>query len=31
MLPGGHLLVAKEKKPAAFIEFGPPAFSDRGG
>jgi hypothetical protein len=24
LLPGGHLLVAKEKKPAAFIEFGPP-------
>jgi hypothetical protein len=23
LLPGGHLLVAKEKKPAAFIEFGP--------
>jgi hypothetical protein len=24
LLPGGHLLVAKEKQPAAFIEFGPP-------
>jgi hypothetical protein len=24
LLPGGHLLVAKEKKPAALIEFGPP-------
>jgi hypothetical protein len=24
LLPGGHLLIAKEKKPAAFIEFGPP-------
>jgi hypothetical protein len=24
LLPGGHLLVAKEKKPTAFIEFGPP-------
>src|SRR5262245_42193611 len=24
LMPGGHLLVAKEKKPAAFIEFGPP-------
>jgi hypothetical protein len=23
LLPGGHLLVAKEKKPAVFIEFGP--------
>jgi hypothetical protein len=23
LLPGGHLLVAKEKKPAALIEFGP--------
>jgi hypothetical protein len=22
LLPGGHLLIAKEKKPAAFIEFG---------
>jgi len=24
LLPGGHLLVAKEKDPAALIEFGPP-------
>ena len=24
LLPGGHLLIAKEKKPAALIEFGPP-------
>ena len=24
LLPGGHLLVAKEKKPSALIEFGPP-------
>lgn len=24
LLPSGHLLVAKEKKPAALIEFGPP-------
>jgi hypothetical protein len=24
LLPSGHLLVAKEKDPAAFIEFGPP-------
>jgi hypothetical protein len=24
LLPGGHLLVAKEKQPAALIEFGPP-------
>ena len=30
MLPGGHLLVAKEKKPAAFIEFGPPHSQSRG-
>jgi hypothetical protein len=28
--PGGHLLVAKEKKSAAFIEFGPPLSSSRG-
>src|SRR5499427_5534843 len=28
--PGGHLLVAKEKKPAAFIEFGPPHSRSRG-
>ena len=30
LLPGGHLLVAKEKKPAAFIEFGPPHSPSRG-
>jgi hypothetical protein len=30
MLPGGHLLVAKEKAPAAFIEFGPPGSRSRG-
>jgi len=30
LLPGGHLLVAKEKKPAALIEFGPPDSSSRG-
>jgi hypothetical protein len=30
LLPGGHLLVAKEKKPAAFIEFGPPHSRPRG-
>ncbi len=30
LLPGGHLLVAKEKKPAAFIEFGPPNSRSRG-
>jgi hypothetical protein len=30
LLPGGHLLVAKEKKPAAFIEFGPPDSQSRG-
>jgi len=30
LLPGGHLLVAKEKKPAAFIEFGPPLSRSRG-
>jgi hypothetical protein len=30
LLPGGHLLVAKEKKPAAFIEFGPPNSQSRG-
>ena len=28
--PGGHLLVAKEKKPAAFIEFGPLHSRSRG-
>jgi hypothetical protein len=30
LLPGGHLLVAKEKKPAALIEFGPPDSNSRG-
>jgi hypothetical protein len=30
LLPAGHLLVAKEKKPAAFIEFGPPGSRSRG-
>src|SRR6516164_4118249 len=30
LLPGGHLLVAKEKSPAAFIEFGPPHSRSRG-
>jgi hypothetical protein len=30
LLPGGHLLVAKEKKPAAFIEFGPRGARSRG-
>jgi hypothetical protein len=30
LLPGGHLLIAKEKKPAAFIEFGPPHSESRG-
>jgi hypothetical protein len=30
LLPGGHLLVAKERKPAAFIEFGPPQSRPRG-
>ena len=30
LLPGGHLLVAKEKKPKAFIEFGPPHSQSRG-
>src|SRR5260370_39587032 len=30
LLPGGHLLVAKEKKPAAFIEFGPLHSRSRG-
>src|SRR6516165_11910973 len=30
LLPGGHLLVAKEKKPAALIEFGPPDSPSRG-
>jgi hypothetical protein len=30
LLPEGHLLVAKEKKPSAFIEFGPPHSRSRG-
>jgi len=30
LLPDGHLLVAKEKKPAALIEFGPPNSRSRG-
>ena len=30
LLPGGHLLIAKEKKPAVFIEFGPPHSRSRG-
>ena len=30
LLPGAHLLVAKEKKPAALIEFGPPHSRSRG-
>ena len=30
LLPGGHLLVAKEKKPAALIEFGPPHSRSQG-
>jgi hypothetical protein len=30
LLPSGHLLIAKEKKPAAFIEFGPPHSRSRG-
>src|SRR5215472_2497436 len=30
LLPGGHLLVAKEKKPAALIEFGPPSSQSQG-
>jgi hypothetical protein len=30
LLPGGHLLVAKEKKPATLIEFGPPQSRSRG-
>jgi hypothetical protein len=28
--PGGHLLVAKEKDPAALIEFGPPGSRSQG-
>lgn len=30
LLRGGHLLVAKEKRPAALIEFGPPGAQSRG-
>jgi len=30
LLPGGHLLVAKEMKPAALIEFAPPHSRSRG-
>jgi len=30
LLPEGHLLVAKEKKPAALIEFGPAGSHSRG-
>ena len=30
LLPGGHLLIAKEKRPAVFIEFGPPHSRSRG-
>jgi hypothetical protein len=30
LLPGGHLLVAKEKNPPALIEFGPPNAQSRG-
>jgi hypothetical protein len=30
LLPGGHLLVAKEKDPAALIEFGPEGARSRG-
>jgi hypothetical protein len=30
LLPEGHLLVAKEKKPAALIEFGPAGSRSRG-
>jgi hypothetical protein len=30
LLPGGHLLVAKEKEAAALIEFGPPHSGSRG-
>jgi hypothetical protein len=30
LLPGGHLLLAKEKMPAALIEFGPPDSRSRG-
>ena len=30
LLPGGHLLIANEKKPAAFTEFGPPHSRSQG-
>ena len=30
LLPGGHMLVAKEKKPSCLIEFGPPHSRSRG-
>jgi hypothetical protein len=30
LLPGGRLLVAKEKDPAALIEFGPPGATSEG-
>lgn len=30
LLRGGHLLIAKEKQPAAFIEFGPAGARSRG-
>jgi hypothetical protein len=30
LLPGGHLLVAKEKQPTALIEFGPPGSRPTG-
>jgi len=30
LLPGGHLLVAKEKHPSVFIEFGPRVARSRG-
>ena len=30
LLPGGHMLVAKEKKPTALMEFGPPNSRSRG-
>lgn len=30
LLPGGHLLVVKEKQPAVFVEFGPPNSRSQG-
>ena len=30
LLPGGHLLIAKEKDPAVLIEFGPRGARSRG-